>query len=83
MDVDQAMNDASYVDIDNQLNAFGLVQFWSMVDKQIEKFEKRQLALKPRGYHQQSNLQCGKNFNRRFKTQNRKCRTWSPTSSKH
>ena len=47
MDIDQEMNDASYLDTDNQLNDYGRIQFWTSIDKQIERFEKRLIPLKP------------------------------------
>ena len=47
MDVEQAMADVTFFDSDNKLNNYGRVQFWSDLDKQIEKFEKRIITLKP------------------------------------
>ena len=48
MDVDAAMSDTSMFDIRNfHLNDYGGPEFWLKVDKQIEKFEKKRISLRP------------------------------------
>ena len=47
MCIDQAMNDTAFFDQHNKLNAYGCAEVWNEVDKQLEKFELRQITLKP------------------------------------
>ena len=51
MDIDQAMADVIYFDQFNHLNTYGVQNFWTAVDKQLERFEKRIIQLKPFGQH--------------------------------
>ena len=47
MDVDGVLHNDSLYTVHNTLNSHGQKAFWSEVDNQIEKFEKKQISLKP------------------------------------
>ena len=47
LNIDQAMNDTTFFDAHNKLNAYGCAEFWNDIDKQVERFEMRQITLKP------------------------------------
>ena len=49
IDLDQAMDDSNFFDLENKLNSYGCSHFWNELDKVIEKFEKREVSLKPFG----------------------------------
>ena len=70
MNINQAMNDTSFFDKDNKLNAYGCAEFWNEIDKQTEKFELRQLSLKP----VQHSGGVIRNFNRPRRSWNRRFR---------
>ena len=47
LNTDHAMGDTAFFGSDNTLNSYGCAEFWTEVDKQIEKFEARKINLKP------------------------------------
>ena len=74
LDVEQAMADVAYFDNSNKLNDYGHTVFWTEIDKQIEKFKKRQISLKP--FSTMRSMQQGSH--RHSEDQGLQRRTWFP-----
>ena len=47
MDINQVLQDHNLYSLQNNLNEYGKKRFWSEIDKQIEKFDKHRISLKP------------------------------------
>ena len=47
MDIDDNLHDAGYFTLYNELNDYGFRQLWEEIDRNIEKFEKKCISLKP------------------------------------